>query len=137
MRNSANTVVAQLTTNAQGEATTPNLPLGTHTVTETFVPSPYILDTTPKTVTISYVNQTTPVVTVETTFTNAPAQGRVRVIKKDTSGTLVPGAKFDARNSANTVVAQLTTNAQGEAERRTCLLGTYTVTRPLSRRLTS
>ena len=128
VRNSANTVVAQLTTNAQGEATTPNLPLGTYTVTETFVPSPYILDTTPKTVTISYVNQTTPVVTVETTFTNAPAQGRVRVIKKDTSGTLVPGAKFDVRNSANTVVAQLTTNAQGEATTPNLPLGTYTVT---------
>lgn len=128
VKNSSNTVVAQLTTNAQGEATTPALPLGTYTVTETFTPGPFVLDPTPKTVTLAAIDQTTPTVTVTVNFTNTPAQGRVRVIKKDTSGTLVPGAKFDVRNSANTVVAQLTTNAQGEATTPNLPLGTYTVT---------
>ncbi len=128
VRNSINTVVAQLTTNAEGEAVTPNLPLGTYTITETFVPEPYLLDTTPKTVTLSYVDQTTPIVTAEAMFTNEPALGRITVIKSDAEDALIEGAKFDVRNSINTVVAQLTTNAEGEAVTPNLPLGTYTVT---------
>ncbi|NMA18794.1 MAG: hypothetical protein GX939_08655 [Clostridiaceae bacterium] len=128
VKNSENAVVAQLTTNAEGEAVTPNLPLGTYSVTETFVPAPYLLDATPKTVTLSYVDQTTPIVTVEAMFANEPAFGRIIVIKNDAEDTHIEGAKFDVRNSINTVVAQLTTNAEGEAVTPNLPLGTYTVT---------
>ncbi|MCP6606591.1 prealbumin-like fold domain-containing protein, partial [Klebsiella pneumoniae] len=62
VRNAANTLVATLTTDAEGKAQTGLLPLGTYTLTETSVPSPYVLDPTPITMTLTYKDMNTPVV---------------------------------------------------------------------------
>ncbi len=70
-----NGVDMTVTTGANGEILVPNLVAGTYEITEVSVPSPYILDTTPKTVEIK-PNETT---TVE--FINDVAKGRVEVLK--------------------------------------------------------
>ena len=127
VRNSANTLVATLTTNAQGKAQTGILPLGTYTVTETSVPSPYILNATPFNINVSYKDMNTPVVVATKTVSNAAAQGRLELTKRGTNNAPVQGAVFQVRNSANTVVATITTNAQGKAQTGLLPLGTYSV----------
>ncbi|NLB50222.1 MAG: hypothetical protein GX809_01375, partial [Clostridiaceae bacterium] len=56
VKNASGTTVATLTTGSDGKATTSALPLGRYTVTETGVPAPYLLNSTPKTVDLSYKN---------------------------------------------------------------------------------
>jgi uncharacterized surface anchored protein len=122
-------LVATLTTDSEGKATTGNLPLGTYTVTETFVPAPYILDPTPQTLTIAYANQTTPIVTVASTFANDKAVGSIEVIKLDAEDeTPIEGAIFEVRDESEALVATLTTDFEGKATTGTLPLGTYTVT---------
>ena len=128
VRNSANALVATLTTDALGKAETGLLPLGTYTVTETFVPAPYILDSTPITMTLTYKNMITPVVVTAKTVSNDAARGRLEIIKQGDNNTPVQGAIFEVRNAANALVATLTTDAQGKAQTRLLPLGTYTVT---------
>ena len=128
VRNSANALVATLTTDALGKAETGFLPLGTYTVTETFVPAPYILDSTPITMTLTYKNMITPVVVTAKTVSNDAARGRLEIIKQGDNNTPVQGAIFEVRNAANALVATLTTDAQGKAQTRLLPLGTYTVT---------
>ncbi len=128
VRNAANALVATLTTDAQGKAQTGLLPLGTYTVTETFVPAPYILDSTPITMTLTYKNMITPVVVTAKTVSNDAARGRLEIVKQGTNNTPVQGAIFEVRNAANALVATLTTDAQGKAQTGLLSLGTYTVT---------
>ena len=81
------TVVENLTTGADGAATTAALPVGSYTVTETSVPAPYIpntdpvsLDTTPK-ASETPVSGTTYAAAVVEHFT--PSPGRVVISKQD------------------------------------------------------
>ena len=70
-----NGVDTTVTTGANGEILVPNLVAGTYEITEVSVPSPYVLDNTPKIVEIK-PNETA---TVE--FINDVAKGRVEVLK--------------------------------------------------------
>jgi len=128
VRNAANALVATLTTDAQGKAETGFLPLGTYTVTETYVPAPYILDPTPMTMTVAYKDLNTPVVMAAKTVSNDAARGRLEIVKQGANNTPVQGAAFEVRNVANALVATLTTDAQGKAQTGLLSLGTYTVT---------
>ncbi len=128
VRNAANALVATLTTDAQGKAETGFLPLGTYTVTETYVPAPYILDPTPITMTLTYKDMHTPVVVTAKTVSNDAARGRIELTKQGTNNTPVQGAVFEVRNAANALVATLTTDALGKAQTGILPLGTYTVT---------
>lgn len=136
VRNTGNTVVANLVTGANGKAFTGELPLGTYSIHETSVPPPYILDTTAKIVTLSYENQTTSVVWGRSTFMNEIAKGQIQVFKKDKErGDIkIEGATFELldeeRNPAvdfdGNLVGLLVTNANGVAETNNRLrLGTY------------
>lgn len=90
------TLVDQLTTAADGRAVTDPLPLGTYRLTETYVPPPYILDTDPREVTLSYRNQTTPVVQAAVSWTNRTVRGKIRLKKTDSStGQPLEGAVFE------------------------------------------
>ncbi len=128
VRNVANTLVATLTTNAQGKANTGLLPLGTYTVTETSVPAPYILDPTPLNVTLAYKDMNTPIVVEARTIRNDAAKGRIEITKRGQNNTPVQGAIFEVKNATNTLVATLTTNTQGKAQTDLLPLDTYTVT---------
>jgi hypothetical protein len=127
VKNSSNVIVATLTTNSQGKAQTDLLPLGNYTITETSVPSPYILDSTPINVSLVYANMTTPIVVSSSTITNEAAQGRIELTKQDENNTPIQGAIFEVRNSSNILVDTLTTNAQGKAQSVILPLGTYTL----------
>ena len=128
VRNTVNTLVATLTTDAQGKASTGSLPLGTYTVTETFVPAPYILDPTPITITLAYKDMNTPIVVEARTVNNDAAQGRLEITKQGENNVLIQGAVFQVRNAANTLIATLTTDTDGKAQTGLLPLGTYTVT---------
>ncbi len=90
------TLVGQLTTASDGRAVTDPLPLGTYRLTETYVPPSYVLDTDPREVTLSYRNQTMPVVQVTVSWTNQTVRGRIRLKKTDSAtGLPLEGAVFE------------------------------------------
>ena len=125
VKNSSGTVVANLTTNANGEAITGWLPYGDYTITETSTGHDYyaIIDTNTA-ASITAANQT-----VEKTIKNREL-GKIRVIKVNQfdNSMKIPNATFEIRNSSNTVIATLTTNANGEATSDWLPYGSYTIT---------
>ncbi|MFR7897282.1 SpaA isopeptide-forming pilin-related protein, partial [Turicibacter sanguinis] len=121
-------VIETITTGKDGIATSSKLSLGTYEVVETFVPSPLILDSTPKQVTLTYANMNTPVVVERVGFVNELAKAQIKVTKHGVNGEPVEGAKFEIKNADGKVVETLTTNAKGEATTPKLPLGTYTAT---------
>jgi uncharacterized surface anchored protein len=128
VRNAANTLVTTLTTDAEGKAQTGLLPLGTYTLTETSVPSPYVLEPTPITMTLTYKDMNTPVVVEARTISNNVAEGRIKIIKKDAvNKEVLAGAVFEIRDDNNAVVDTITTDINGVATSKNLPLGDYTV----------
>ena len=121
-------VIETITTGKDGIATSSELPLGDYEIVEVFVPSPLLVDSTPKSVTLSYANMTTPVVIGQVGFINALAKAQIKVTKHGINGEPVEGAKFEIKNADGKVVETLTTNAKGEATTSKLPLGTYTAT---------
>lgn len=132
VKNSAGTVVGNLTTDANGKATLAKLPLGTYTVVEKATVEGYILDTAVHNVTLSYKNQTTPVITHTVSVENLRQQTSVSM-KKLTEAWNDSTLKFDVVNGEGFVfglytaeeigvipkgvlVDVLTTNAKGVAK---------------------
>ncbi|NMA36386.1 MAG: hypothetical protein GX948_06000, partial [Clostridiaceae bacterium] len=103
----------RLTTRADGTTVPQRFGIGAGTtvyVREVSVPAPYLRDPTVKQVTL-IPNQT-----VGVTFENHRARGHIELTKQGTNNTPVQGAVFEVRNSANALVATLTTDALGKAE---------------------
>ena len=121
-------VIETITTGTNGIATSSELSLGTYEIVEVFVPSPLLLDSTPKSVTLSYANMTTPVVVSRVDFVNEVAKAQIKVTKHGVNGEPVKGAKFEIKNADGQVVETVTTNAEGEATTSKLPLGTYTAT---------
>ena len=121
-------VIETITTGKDGIATSSKLSLGTYEVVETFVPSPLILDSTPKQVTLTYENMNTPVVVERVGFVNELAKAQIKVTKHGVNGEPVEGAKFEIKNADGKVVETVTTNAKGEVTTSKLPLGTYTAT---------
>ncbi len=103
-----NGVDTTVTTGANGEILVPNLVAGTYEVREVSVPSPYILDTTPKMVEIK------PNTTATVEFINDVAKGRVEVKKTSENGDLIQGAVFEIRQNGN-AIEKITTKENGVA----------------------
>ena len=82
VKNESGTVVATLTTDADGVAETGLLPFGTYTVQETGAPTGYELDASIQTVTLAYKDQNTPIVYGEVTATNNRIPTSVKIVKK-------------------------------------------------------
>ena len=82
VKNESGTVVAILTTDADGVAETGMLPFGTYTVQETGAPAGYELDASIQTVTLTYKDQNTPIVYGEVTATNNRIPTSVKIVKK-------------------------------------------------------
>ena len=116
------TVVATLTTNAQGEAITGLLPYGLYEVTESTVPSGYIDSGFSVTVN-GTENGKTYVIEAE----NSPMQGGIRITKTDKAdGSRISGVIFDIYQGS-TLVGSMTTNASGVAVSGDLPKGSYTV----------
>jgi len=136
VKNANNSVVTTLTTGSNGKASTGELPLGTYTVQETFVPEPYIINRDPITVALTYANMNTPVVISTRQLTNETAKGQIEVLKKDKErgDLMIEGATFqlldEDRNPAidfdGNPVGPLITDSTGKARTNNRLrLGTY------------
>ena len=123
VKNSAGTVVATITTNANGVATATGLTIGSYTVTESTPPTGYNLSTTSsKNVTVSANN------TASVSFENKKITGNLKVQKKDAdNGSVLAGAKFVLRNSSNASIVggAVVANANGIAEWNNVPYGDY------------
>ena len=133
--------IAEMTTGADGTATSGNLPVGMVYIKELSTVSPYIITTEIKSAAITTNN------TAKVTFTNAAATGKIRIekvgdvltskVSEETEyGTVnVPaysqkglaGVVYEVKNSAGAVVATVTTNSSGIAETDALPFGNYTV----------
>ncbi len=97
------------TTDENGVVTFSHLPLGTYTLTETETRNGYILDATPREVTISMNGQT-----VEVSISNTPARGSVSVVKTDSeTGAALAGVHFKLLDEAGTLAAEGDTGVDG------------------------
>ena len=91
----AGTLVATLTTDANGEASTGDLPLGSYNIVEKQTVEGYVLDTKVHTVTIAYADETTPIVVSAANLANQRQKVAISVEKQSADGTLkLPGAEF-------------------------------------------
>ena len=92
---SKDTEIAKLTTGATGIVLFENLPLGEYYIKETKVPYGYVLDEKEYDVTISYENETTPVVTVSVGVYNPKQNYDLNILKVDEeSKESLSGAEF-------------------------------------------
>jgi len=82
VKDASGTVVATITTDADGVAETGLLPFGTYTVQETKTPAGYELDPSVQTVTLAYKDQNTPIVYGEVTAINNRIPTSVKIVKK-------------------------------------------------------
>lgn len=120
----------EVATNAQGKVVVKDLPLGNYTVTETFVPAPYVLDKKPIKVELAYSGSEVKVVKVGIEQVNVEAQGRVEIQKlglTDAGEVNVAGAKFDILDSTGKKVDTVTTLSDGKGISEYLPLGKYTV----------
>lgn len=77
-----------------------NLPYGTYNLQETVAARGYVLDNTPRTITIHPNSDTDP--PVEYTFENQPIRGDLRFVKKDpNNNTVIPNAIFEITSISN------------------------------------
>ena len=133
--------IGELTTGADGTATSGNLSVGTVYIKELSAISPYVMTAEVKSAAITTNN------VAKVAFTNSVATGKILIQKtgdvltskesKETEyGTVsVPaysakglkGVVYEVKNSGGTVVATVTTNDKGVAETDSLPLGTYTV----------
>lgn len=96
-------------TDENGVVTFSHLPLGTYTLTETETRNGYILDDTPREVTISTNGQT-----VDVSISNTPARGSVSVAKTDSeTGAALAGVHFKLLDEAGALAAEGDTGADG------------------------
>ena len=103
------TAVGGGATDENGVIVFSHLPLGTYTLTETETRNGYILDETPRDVTISTNGQT-----VEISISNTSARGSVAIVKTDSeTGTALAGVHFKLLDEAGALVAEGDTGADG------------------------
>ena len=130
--NSAGSVIAIATTNAQGVATFASLQPGNYSVREKTASQGYKLASASQNVSVVAG------VTAKATFTNDRISGRIRIVKKDSvTEKPLPGAVFtvtrlsgpesDNASDIGKVVATITTNAQGIAETGLLPWGEYKI----------
>ncbi|MCD7757383.1 MAG: peptidase, partial [Clostridiales bacterium] len=124
----AGTLVATVTTDADGKAVVSDLPLGEYEVKEITVSYGYTLNTVSQTVAFVYAGQDTAVVSETLTFTNERQKVSITVEKQDTqTGAVVSGAVFGVYTAeditvngevivpADTLLQEMTSDGDGLA----------------------
>lgn len=117
------TKIADITTGADGKATLNDIYAGKYTITEISAPEGYVLDSTPKTVTITE-NPDGGIVTETVVFSNVRKESAASLTKKSEEGSDITGAEFtiyaanDIKDALGTVIVNngtalqtVTTNA--------------------------
>lgn len=127
IRTADGVVVDKVTTNSFGIATSKVLPLKEYVVVETFVPQPYVLDSTPIKASLTYKDQHTKLVSVSLTHSNERAVGQIELRKHNENNEPVVKAKYEIRNEQGNVVDTIETNSQGVGQSIYLPLGDYTV----------
>lgn len=127
--NSNDDLIETMTTNQDGVIKSSILPLGSYKLIETKIGAPYLLDSTPIPVVLSYENQMVSLVTSEVKHVNEVAKGKIQIKKSDAEipSNLLSHAVFEVRDSNQTVVDVLTTNENGVATSKELDLGSYTL----------
>lgn len=130
VRDSAGTLVDTITTDNTGKAESKELVLGTYSVNEITAPSGFVLNSTPKNVTISYGSQTAAVIYGDVNIPNKPQAGQITVQKTNADSDMgdyaLSGAVFEIY-SGDTVVDTLTTDTDGKAVSKPLPLGAYII----------
>ena len=115
----------EATTNADGEATFENIPIGTYTVTEGAETTPYAyLTADPQTVEVFYAK------TTDTTFFNEEKQGSIKVQKRTEGMTDLEGISFTLTGSSDSgreIKIAAVTDAEGVANFENVPIGSYTI----------
>ena len=130
VRDSTGTLVDTITTDNTGKAESKELVLGTYSVNEITAPNGFVLNSTPKNVTISYGSQTAAVIYGNVNILNKPQAGQITVQKTNADSDMGDyarsGAVFEIY-SGDTVVDTLTTDADGKAVSKLLPLGAYII----------
>lgn len=121
------TLIATMTTDANGVATCNGLDAGTYTVKEHALPTGYVGEL------VVLEGTVTSDVTTVLDATNMPSQSKIRIIKTDSvTGEMLPGAEFSIANAAGTVIGQLVTGEDGTTTSGWLPYGIYTITETLA-----
>ncbi len=124
LRNSSNKLIASGTTGSDGKITFDELTPGKYNVIETYVPSGYVLNSTP--VTFDVTNGAS----LSKTIVNqreGQKLGNIQITKVDQYNNRIYGAKFELYNSSNKLIASGTTDSNGVARFEDLTVGNYTV----------
>ena len=123
LKDSGGSVVAQGDTESDGRLYFEDMPVGTYTLIETSTLSGYVLDDTPREVTIP-ANGRMVFLSVE----NDPAVAGLVVYKSGPDGETLSGVHFKLTNSAGQLAAEGDTNSYGWVSFSNLPLGSYTLT---------
>ena len=125
------TLVDTLTTNAQGEAQSKALKLGSYSVKEKTAPYGFVLNTNSFTAKLEYAGQDEEFAYTTTTIAEEPQRGVIRLTKTNSNPSMgdysLKGAVFEIRNAQDKLVDTITTDASGLANSKELPLGSYTV----------
>jgi len=127
-------LVDTVSSNAQGQAMSKQLPHGDYLVTEITAPPGFIRDTQTHPVSLAFGELWVKPLIAEITITNQPEPqtGRVTIIKTNADPSKgdysLAGAVFDIFNAEGELVDTVTIDAAGEAQSRELPLGDYVVT---------
>ena len=114
-------------TNAAGQVTFHNLPIGEYYATEKVAPTGYVLFQGQWDISIKYdgANPTVEVTQTGKTVTNQVIYGKALLIKQDTNRELLEGAVFGVYTKDGLEIEQLTTGANGMITTRNLRYGDY------------
>lgn len=120
-------IVATLTTDEDGRATSPELYLGTYTVYEAKATDGYSLDVAEKTVTLDYAGQEVAVYDHEEAVTDLPTDPELLKVDALDHETVLAGAKFHIWNDEGTFDEELVTDEEGRISLAYAKHGSYHV----------
>ena len=113
-------IVEEITTNAEGKATSSDLKIGTYYYKEISAPDEYVMDTTEHKFVLSEDNQV-----VYKTVINTHEKGSLKIIKVDENDVPLQGIVFHILNSNQEVIQTITTNEAGIAVSNELQKGNY------------
>ncbi|MCM3191381.1 SpaA isopeptide-forming pilin-related protein [Bacillus subtilis] len=121
IKNAAGKRVMTVTTDKDGKAYASNLPIGKYTAVETKTAAGFVLDSTPKTVTVN-ADETTLV-----SFTNKKIRGEVQVFKTDEDNKPLQDVEFSVFNSQGVKLTSAVTDKNGKVSFENLVYGKYSV----------